>query len=104
MLQFLTDGIDDAATSTFLTPNGQHRFYFASDNVYSPAYIVLTPSDLVGHCYVSWIHVREHHAGRSDVSPHWRPFAIWKIGNSAHCIQPRTCENVVRKNDCYFRL
>jgi len=28
-------------------PNGQSRFYFASDNVESPAYIGLTPSDLI---------------------------------------------------------
>jgi len=34
MLQFLTDGIYDAATGTYLMPNGQHRFYLASDNVY----------------------------------------------------------------------
>ena len=47
MLQFLTDGIYDAATGTYLMPNGQHRYYFASDNVFSPAYIGLTPSDLI---------------------------------------------------------
>jgi len=47
MLQFLTDGTYDAETGTYVTPNGQHRFYFASDNVSSPAYIGLTPSDLI---------------------------------------------------------
>jgi len=47
MLQFLTDGMYDAETSTYLMPNGQHRCYFASDNVVSPAYIGLTPSDLI---------------------------------------------------------
>jgi len=47
MLQFLTDGIYDAATGNYIMPNGQHRFYFASDNVSSSAYIGLTPSDLI---------------------------------------------------------
>lgn len=47
MLQFLTDGVYDAAKGIYLMPNGQHRFYFASDNVASPAYIGLTPSDLI---------------------------------------------------------
>ena len=47
MLQFLTDGTYDAETGTYVTPNGQQRFYFASDNVSSPAYIGLTPSDLI---------------------------------------------------------
>ena len=28
-------------------PNGQSRFYFASDDVASPAYIGLTPADLI---------------------------------------------------------
>jgi hypothetical protein len=47
MLQFLTNGIYDPATGTYLMPNGQHRFYYASDDVSSPAYIGLTPSDLI---------------------------------------------------------
>jgi hypothetical protein len=47
MLQFLTDGIYDAARGTYLMPNGDHRFYIASDNVSSPAYRGLTPSDLI---------------------------------------------------------
>ena len=28
-------------------PNGEPRFYFASDNISSPAYIGLTPTDLI---------------------------------------------------------
>jgi len=47
MLQFLTDGVYDAPSGCFQMPNGQSRFYFASDNVESPAYIGLTPSDLI---------------------------------------------------------
>jgi len=47
MLQFLTAGIYDAGTGTYIMPNGQHRYYFASDNIFSPAYIGLTPSDLI---------------------------------------------------------
>jgi hypothetical protein len=47
MLQFLTDGIYDAGAGVYRMPNGQSRFYFASDNVASPAYIGLTPSDLI---------------------------------------------------------
>jgi hypothetical protein len=47
MLQYLTDGVYDAEKGDYLMPNGQHRFYFASDNVSSPAYIGLTSSDLI---------------------------------------------------------
>lgn len=47
MLQFLTDGVYDASQGVYFMPNGQTRYYFASDNVSSPAYIGLTPSDLM---------------------------------------------------------
>lgn len=47
MLQFLTDGVYDAREGDYFTSNGQRRFYFASDNVSSPAYAGLTPSDLI---------------------------------------------------------
>jgi hypothetical protein len=47
MLQFLTDGEYDAASGNYVMPNGEPRFYFASDNVSSPAYIGLTPADLI---------------------------------------------------------
>jgi hypothetical protein len=47
MLQFVTDGNYDAASGNYFMPNGEHRFYVASDNVSSPAYIGLTPSDLI---------------------------------------------------------
>jgi len=47
MLQLLTAGTYDAGTGHYIMPNGQHRCYFASDNVFSPTYIGLTPSDLI---------------------------------------------------------
>src|SRR5206468_6355160 len=47
MLQFLTDGEYDAASGNYVMPNGEPRFYFASDNVSSPSYIGLTPADLI---------------------------------------------------------
>lgn len=46
-LQFLTDGTYDAKTGLFRTPSGLPRFYYASDNLQSPAYQRLTPDDLI---------------------------------------------------------
>jgi hypothetical protein len=45
-LQFLTDGTYDPETATFTAPNGQQKFFVASDHVESPAYRTLTPDDL----------------------------------------------------------
>src|SRR5437762_4161588 len=45
-LQFLTDGAYDLATVTFTAPNGQQKFFVASDHVESPLYRSLTPDDL----------------------------------------------------------
>ncbi len=47
MLQFLTDGEYDASSGIYVMPIGQPRYYFASDNVASPAYAGLTPEDLI---------------------------------------------------------
>ncbi len=47
MLQFLTNGHYDEATGLFETPNNQHRYYFASDNLQSDAYKGLVPRDLI---------------------------------------------------------
>ena len=47
MLQFVTDGQYDGATGIFETPNKQHRYYFASDNLQSETYKGLTPQDLI---------------------------------------------------------
>jgi hypothetical protein len=45
-LQFLTDGRYDPDTGIFTAPNGQQKFFVASDHVESPAYRTLTPDDL----------------------------------------------------------
>jgi len=46
-LQYLTDGRYDAATGLFRTPQGQLRYYYATDNLVKPQYRRLTPPDLV---------------------------------------------------------
>jgi hypothetical protein len=46
MLQFLTQGRYDADRAEFVTPSGETRCYYATDNVVSPAYRCLTPEDL----------------------------------------------------------
>src|SRR6266436_1957840 len=45
-LQFLTDGTYDPETGIFTAPNGQQKFFVASDHVESPSYRTLTPDDL----------------------------------------------------------
>ena len=45
-LQFLTDGAYDPKTAIFTAPNGQQKFFIASDHVESPSYRTLTPDDL----------------------------------------------------------
>ena len=45
-LQFLTDGSYDPETAIFTAPNGQQKFFVASDHVESPLYRTLTPDDL----------------------------------------------------------
>ena len=45
-LQFLTDGTYDPDAAIFTAPNGQQKFFVASDHVESPAYRTLTPDDL----------------------------------------------------------
>ncbi len=47
MLQFLTDGYYDHHTGEYQTPQGQARYYFATDNMQSDAYRGLTPDDLL---------------------------------------------------------
>jgi hypothetical protein len=46
MLQFLTRGRYDAGRAEFVTPSGEARCYYATDNVLSPTYRSLTPQDL----------------------------------------------------------
>jgi PGM1 C-terminal domain len=45
-LQFLTDGCYNSETAIFTAPNGQQKFFVASDHVESPSYRTLTPDDL----------------------------------------------------------
>ena len=45
-LQFLTDGTYNTETGVFTAPNGQQKFFVASDHVESPRYRTLTPDDL----------------------------------------------------------
>jgi hypothetical protein len=45
-LQFLTDGTYNAETGIFTAPNGQQKFFVASDHVESARYRTLTPDDL----------------------------------------------------------
>jgi hypothetical protein len=47
MLQFLTNGTYDEKSGTYLTANGQVRYYLCSDNLQSEYYKGLTPYDLI---------------------------------------------------------
>ncbi|MDQ3942874.1 MAG: peptide ligase PGM1-related protein [Actinomycetota bacterium] len=47
MLQFLTEGAYDPQSGLYCTPIGQPCYYYASDNLRSPAYEGLTPDDLI---------------------------------------------------------
>lgn len=52
MLQFLTGGEFNWEDGVFIMPNGQTRYYFASDNVGNEKFKSLTPHDLIdiAHC------------------------------------------------------
>ena len=56
MLQFLTDGHYCADTGEFLTPAGDPRWYYASDNLESASYRGLTPYDLVDIAVMNGLH------------------------------------------------
>ncbi|WP_246215703.1 peptide ligase PGM1-related protein [Microvirga makkahensis] len=56
MLEFLTEGQYDPATGTFLTPSGQPRCYYASDNLQSDAYRGLLPGDLIDIAALNCLH------------------------------------------------
>jgi hypothetical protein len=47
ILRFLTDGTYDAEDGSYCTPTAKPCYYYASDNLQSPAYKGLTPDDLV---------------------------------------------------------
>ena len=56
MLQFLTGGAFRGEDGQFLTPTGEARYYFASDNLEAPHYRGLTPADLVDISVVNELH------------------------------------------------
>ncbi|MGJ4953197.1 peptide ligase PGM1-related protein [Bradyrhizobium sp. HKCCYLS20291] len=68
MLQFLTDGIYDAGSCAFLTPSGEPRCYYASDNLENAAYRGLTPDDLVDIAVLNGLHF--HAAAGEGVAFH----------------------------------
>jgi hypothetical protein len=47
MLEYLTDGQYDPELGRYLTPTGQARYYYATDNISNPAYVGITPDDLI---------------------------------------------------------
>jgi hypothetical protein len=56
MLQYLTDGHYDPHSGEFLTPSGQARCYYATDNLESECYRGLTPHDLLDLAVANGLH------------------------------------------------
>lgn len=56
MLQSLTDGTYCTETGQFLTPGGEPRFYYASDNLESELYRGLLPFDLIDIAAMNRLH------------------------------------------------
>lgn len=56
MLQYLTDGAYDTATGLFNTPDGEPRYYYATDNLESERYRGLLPEDLIDIAVRNGIH------------------------------------------------
>jgi hypothetical protein len=55
-LQFLTDGTYDESTGRFIAPNGQEKFYIASDHVRTDGLSRLTPQDLLDIALMHGLH------------------------------------------------
>jgi hypothetical protein len=55
-LQFLTDGAYDESTGRFIAPNGQEKFYIASDHVRARGLNRLTPQDLLEIALMNDLH------------------------------------------------
>jgi PGM1 C-terminal domain len=60
MLQFLTDGKYNPDTGLYQMPNGQYRYYFASDNLQSVSYKGITPPDLIDIAMLHGLHFNSH--------------------------------------------
>jgi hypothetical protein len=56
ILRFLTDGVYDPEDGTYSTPTAKPCYYYASDNLQSPAYKGLTPDDLVDIAVDNGVH------------------------------------------------
>ena len=56
MLQYLSDGRYDVPTGQHLTPSGQARYYYATDNLQQPAYNGLAPEDLIDIAVENGLH------------------------------------------------
>jgi hypothetical protein len=56
MLQYLTDGTYDPALGRYLTPTGQPRYYYATDNIADPTYVGITPDDLIDIAVTHQLH------------------------------------------------
>jgi hypothetical protein len=56
MLQYLTDGAYDPETGLFNTPDGEPRYYYATDNLESECYRGLLPEDLIDIAVRNGIH------------------------------------------------
>ncbi len=59
MLQFLTNGRYDPGLGLFLTPVGQVRHYYATDNLVDPLYRRLIPDDLIDILVARRLHFDE---------------------------------------------
>lgn len=56
MLDFLTDGTYEPDTGEFLTPTGESRRYYATDNLIDESYVGLAPSDLIDIAVFEGLH------------------------------------------------
>lgn len=56
LLQFLTDGHYNADNGAYEMPNGETRYYFASDNLIKPQYKGLLPEDLLDMLVLHKLH------------------------------------------------
>jgi hypothetical protein len=62
MLQFLTNGNYDAKSGEYYLPNGEKRFYFATDNIQNNQYKGLTPIDLLDIVFLHNLHYNHDNA------------------------------------------
>ena len=56
MLHFLTEGDYDPEKGEYFMPDGQRRYYFATDNLQRDCYKGLTPHDLIDIAMMNDLH------------------------------------------------